>query len=284
MSGGIVVMYRARVAIMYASVLAVFTVMLVLDRLPRNDVVESATSLFMWSGIVGMLTVVLLALVGPRFLPERDPITVIAPVLGRWSALNSPATKVPSHGIRAYGQAYAIDLAYEPTPDARPKFGSGSPLRRPQEYPAFGQPVRAMVDGVVVKASDRLRDHRARASWLTVLYMLVEGAVRELAGPRFVIGNHVVIRADDDVFALAAHVRQGSARVGEGERVTAGQIIAECGNSGNSSEPHVHAQLMDRASTWTGQGIPFAASDVIIGDDPAPQNALPADGQLMTAN
>ena len=76
---------------------------------------------------VGVLAVcVLLVLIGPRLIPTREAVAISAPVSGRWLSVNSPATKVPSHGIRLYGQAYAIDLVHEPDDTARPTFGSGS--------------------------------------------------------------------------------------------------------------------------------------------------------------
>jgi hypothetical protein len=45
---------------------------------------------------------------------RRPPIEVDAPVAGRWLAVNSPANRVPSHGLHAYGQTYAVDLVHEP--------------------------------------------------------------------------------------------------------------------------------------------------------------------------
>lgn len=62
-----------------------------------------------------------------------------------------------------------------------------------------------------------------------------------------------------------------------GETVRAGTRIARCGNSGNNSEPHVHAQLMDRASPWTAQGLPMLFVDVVL-DEGGPLAALPERG------
>jgi hypothetical protein len=59
---------------------------------------------------------------------RQAPIEVQAPVAGRWLAVNSPADKVPSHGLHAYGQTYAIELAR----GSRPEFGSGPGFRRPE--------------------------------------------------------------------------------------------------------------------------------------------------------
>lgn len=234
--------------------------------------------------LLSLSTVVLcLVLVrfGPRLLPEREVTVVSSPVEGRWMGLNSPATKVPSHGVRAYGQAYAIDLVHEPMDAARPVFGDGPAMRSSEDYPAFGQPVFAMIDGVVVKASGRRRDHRARSSSWALLYMFAEGAFREIGGPGFILGNHVVIQGSDGVFAAVAHLQHGSPTVRPGDRVSAGAEIGRCGNSGNSSEPHVHAQLMDRASPLTGQGLPMAFRGIALDEEPV--DALPGDEQHMTA-
>lgn len=250
--------------------------------LPNGEVIEATFLVLPWLGIAGISLALLMAMLAARLLPVRESISVVSPVTGRWLGMNSPVDKVPSHGVRAYGQAYAIDLVYEPVSQERPAFGVGPAMRPPDEYPAFGQPVRAMVEGQVVSVLDTLRDHRARSSMLGILYMLIEGAVRELVGPRFIIGNHVTIRGDSGVFAVVAHLKKSSALVSVGDRVFAGQVIAECGNSGNTSEPHVHAQLMDRHSSWTGQGIPFSFVDVRIGDAEQLENALPANLQYVT--
>ncbi len=230
---------------------------------------------------VAAVCVVLTFLV-PRFLPTQPSRAVHAPVRGRWLGMNSPASKVPSHGIRAYGQAYAIDLVHEPVGGERPTFG-GDALRAPTAYPAFGHPVLAMVDGTVVRASGWRRDHRARSNWLGFAYLVAEGAIRELGGPGFVVGNHVTIRSDDGLYATVAHLQRGSLTVSNGDRVRAGQQIGSCGNSGNSSEPHVHAQLMDRASLWTAQGIPMAFHRITIGEGPGLSDALPRSNQHMFA-
>lgn len=228
--------------------------------------------------VASLIGVALLALsfflimFGPSSIPETVTRTVRSPVRGRWLALNSPTTKEPSHGIRAYGQAFAIDLVHDPVESPRPQFGSGKHFRESTDYPAFEQPVYAMVSGTVVRATDWRRDHRARSSGLSVVYMMIEGMIRELGGPGFVIGNHVTIRTDDGVYALVAHIRQGSSLVSAGDLVRAGEPVALCGNSGNSSEPHVHAQLMDRANPLTAQGLPMTFAGVA---------ALPANGEPL---
>ncbi|WP_327594342.1 M23 family metallopeptidase [Streptomyces chartreusis] len=189
----------------------------------------------------------------------REPVEVGPPVTGRWSALNSPADRTPSHGTHAYGQTFAIDVVAEPAEGARPGFRWLWPIaRRNSAFPAFGAPLLAVADATVVRAVDDQRDHLSRTSLLALMYlMIVEASVRDLSGVKRVVGNHVVLDLGDGTFALYAHLRNGSLAVREGDRVTAGQQLARCGNSGNSTEPHLHFQLMDTPDPDTARGIPF---------------------------
>lgn len=280
---GVLAAYRVR-SFGYALVIVPLVAIAVTSLFPWGDDWQAARRAIGWAAIgLGAITVSI-GVVGARILPTREPVTVTSPVQGRWLALNSPASQVPSHGVRAYGQSHAIDLVAEPADRHRPAFGDGPLMRAASAYPALGEPVTAMISGRVVRASGWRRDHRARSHGVSLGYLMAEGAVRELGGPGFVVGNHVTIRGDDGTFALVAHLQRGSLRVRVGNTVTAGQQIAACGNSGNSSEPHVHAQLMDRASLWTAQGIPMAFAGITLGEDPAPVTGLPENEQHMVAS
>lgn len=202
--------------------------------------------------------------------PTGAPVSIASPVRGRWIALNSPSSRVPSHGLQAWAQAYALDLVCDPGDGSRPGFGWWPPARRPDEFPGFGRPVHAPVTGVVVRSHAAARDHLSRTSPVALLYLVVE-SVRELLGPLGVLGNHVVIRRDDRACVLVAHLRRRSLRVRRGDRVEAGTVIGACGNSGNSTEPHVHVQAMDRPSVWIAAGLPL----LIDGREP------PANGSLL---
>ncbi|MYZ38113.1 peptidoglycan DD-metalloendopeptidase family protein [Streptomyces sp. SID4917] len=220
-------------------------------------------------------------------------IEVAPPVRGRWSALNSPADKVPSHGTHAYGQTYAIDVVAEGTsaaegtgvvaegkPGARPAFAWLWPVvRRNRDFPAFGEPLLAVADGTVVYATDRQRDHLSRNSLPALVYlMLIESAVREIGGAGLVTGNRLVLDLGDSTYALYAHLQRGSLQVRAGDRVRTGQVLARCGNSGNSSEPHVHFQLMDHPDPDVARGVPFRWEGIGV---PANTEEFTVDGELM---
>jgi murein DD-endopeptidase MepM/ murein hydrolase activator NlpD len=242
-------------------------------------------------GFAVLLGVLALAFVRPP-RSTRPPVPVAAPVRGRWVALNSPGTMVPSHGIRAYGQAYAIDILQ---PGER-HVGWGLRTRAPQTYACFGQDVHAVADGTVVAVDDTMRDHRARDTWWALVYMMtVEAGARELLGARRILGNHVVIEHDPATFSVYAHLRRGSALVRPGDRVVAGEPLAAVGNSGNTSEPHLHFQLMDRARPTAAAGIPFLWEGLTMSPDDVdptwttrgvrrPVEGVPPNGQVFTAH
>lgn len=207
---------------------------------------------------------------------RTEPVEVLAPVTGRWSALNSPADRVPSHGTEFLGQSHAIDIVAEPADGSRPRFGWWPWVRRNRSFPAFGAPVLAVADATVVSARDDQRDHLSRNSVPALLYWFVEQAFRSMGGARRIVGNHVLLDLGDGVFALYAHLRKGSLTVRAGDRVHAGRPIAQCGNSGNTTEPHLHFQLMDSADlgealgllfTWRGIGVP-ANGEVFSAGEP----------------
>ncbi|MGW7061762.1 M23 family metallopeptidase [Streptomyces sp. NPDC054904] len=211
-------------------------------------------------GVVLQIATGVVAARNPR--TDEPPIEIDPPVRGRWSALNSPADKVPSHGTHRMGQACAIDVVAEPEPGsgrARPAFAAFWPPVRPAaDFPAFGAPLFAVADGTVVRVSDRWRDHASRNSWPAAIYqMLIAGGIRDLAGAGCVLGNHAVMDLGEGRYAVYAHLRRGTPTVRPGDRVTAGDLLAECGNSGNSTEPHLHFQLMDGPDPDTARGLPF---------------------------
>lgn len=276
----VLAIYRVRGSL-YFSAAGILIGNAVLGRFVTVEAILPYRNAVVWVAMAIAALCVVLTFSVPRLLPQESTRSVLAPVVGRWQALNSPASAVPSHGVRAYGQAYAIDLVYDDIQAPRPEFGRAM-MSDPNRYPAFGQPVYAMIGGTVVRASGWRRDHRARSNGWGIVYMMIEGALRELGGPGFVIGNHVVIRGDDGVYAVVAHLKQGSLAVSNGQRVSAGGLVGYCGNSGNSSEPHVHAQLMDRSSFWTGLGIPMSFSNISENDE-ATATALPENGGHLVA-
>lgn len=73
------------------------------------------------------------------------------------------------------------------------------------------------------------------------------------------VGNHILITSND-FGVLMGHLQKGSMLVRPGDRVTKGQPIAQAGNSGWTSQPHLHIQAMKKSagSFWGWEGLPIS--------------------------
>ena len=192
-------------------------------------------------------------------------VVLALPFTRRWLARNSPARRVPSHGVDLFGQRFAIDFVGvddRHRTAARRDWRTLLATEPPERFVAFGRPILAPADGVVVAAHDGEPDHAARRSQLALVPYALGQASRLRRGVAAVAGNHVIIELRDRrAFVALVHLRAGSLRVRPGERVTVGQPLAECGNSGNSTQPHVHVQVMDSPDLSAARGVPMAFRD-----------------------
>ena len=197
-------------------------------------------------------------------MPTRSPVTseieISLPFEGFWLARNSPARRVPSHGSDLLGERYAIDFVgvdgRRRTADRRDwrTFLATEPAER---FFAYGRPILAPAAGIVVEVHEGEVDHAGRRSQLALVPYAVGQAGRLRHGVGAVAGNYLIIALrDSGAFVALAHLRNGSTRVAAGDEVTAGQPVADCGNSGNSTQPHVHVQVMDSSDLSVARGVP----------------------------
>lgn len=196
-------------------------------------------------------------------MESSDRVVVISlPFMGQWLAQNSPARRVPSHGTNLWGERYAIDFT---AVDDRGRTANRSDWRTVlaseplQRFFAYGRPILAPADGVVVAVHDGEIDHVARRSQFTLVPYMLGQPARLRQGVGAIAGNYLVIAlSSGGGVAVLAHLREGSMHVAVGEKVTAGQHVADCGNSGNSTQPHVHVQVMDSPDAAVARGVPMA--------------------------
>jgi len=98
-----------------------------------------------------------------------------------------------------------------------------------------------------------------RRSQLTLVPYALGQLVRLRQGVGAIAGNYLIIALRDrGVFVALVHLRAGSIGVVIGEEVATGQSVANCGNSGNSTQPHVHVQVMDSPDLSVARGVPMA--------------------------
>lgn len=186
------------------------------------------------------------------------------PLDGRWIA--GAASTLHSHHRWAVPEEFAYDFL---------RFGaSGTTFEgdgaRVTDYYAYGAPVLAPAEGEVVAAVDGRPDNlegmrQPGESLDGYRKRLLENQAALLAsGLQAIAGNHVILRHREGVHSVYAHLKPGSVRVKPGAKVAAGDVLGEVGQSGNSTEPHLHFHLCDAPDALLCVGLPVAFDNVQI--------------------
>lgn len=220
----------------------------------------------------------------------EEPVVVALPLRGPCRVQNSPARRVPSHGTDVMATTYAIDLV--PVDDrgrsaAHRDWRTAFATEPPERFVGFGQPVLSPADGSVVYVHDGEMDHAARRSQLALIAYALGQAGRLRQGTIGLAGNYIVLRlADGRGFVAIVHLKRGSLAVALGDEVGTGAPLAECGNSGNSTEPHVHVQVMDGPDPSKSRGLPLVFDRFVErrrGGRQTVVRGLPSEGVIVEA-
>jgi hypothetical protein len=176
-----------------------------------------------------------------RMVDVKNVLALRLPFTGRWRVANSGPDPLLNHHLVASDQRYACDFVSL----------EGS----------FGRPILAPADGTIVAINDGVPDRKPSPN----------PDDPSVVGRPF--GNYVIIHVDD-AYVILCHLQEGSISVKAGQRVSAGEQVAQCGNSGRTTGPHlhIHAQTTPEPAPFEAQGVPIAFKDggdirtVITGD------------------
>lgn len=113
-----------------------------------------------------------------------------------------------------------------------------------EDYFCFGEAILAPAGGVVTVAIDGVPDNRP-----------------DVLNDDAPAGNHIVIDHGNGEYSLLAHLRRGSVVVAKGGTVVGGERLGACGNSGRSSEPHLHYHLQTGQTFGQDVGLPAQFED-----------------------
>ena len=196
---------------------------------------------------------------------STPPIAVRFPLSGEWCAVNTPGHKVPSHGTNQLGQRYAYDFFQIDWNQDGYKFFKAPAIKsmllgvKLEDTFCWSQPIYAPFDGEVVEVMDGLKE-RNPVHFVTDMAVVLKNALFLKASSNEdlhpALGNFIILKNSDDIYALIAHARTGSIQVAKGQQVTEGQELAQVGHSGNSTAPHLHFQLMDSPNLVEANGLP----------------------------
>lgn len=183
--------------------------------------------------------------------PETDEVyteTIFDyPFEGEWFVFWGGTNPLVNYHYEYENQRYAYDFIIF---DGKASF-TGDPTIN-ESYPAFGKSYLAPADGTIVAIENDIADN---------------DPVGEMNADQ-PLGNYVIIDHGNNEFSYLAHFQKGSIEVEEGDQVKQGDLLGLVGNSGNSSEPHIHFHVADSADPTTSKSIriQFEADDAKQGD------------------
>jgi len=155
-------------------------------------------------------------------------------------------TAFPSNGKLHAMERFAIDFMKL---DREGKTSTGDPNVL-ENYFGYGRNVHSATNGRVVEARDGLPDQ-------------IPNGLGSLDKYEDFAGNHVIVAFEAGKYALYAHLKPGSVKVRKGERIRAGQVLGQLGNSGNTDGPHLHFQIMDTPSSLNTTALPFVFDHLV---------------------
>ncbi len=173
----------------------------------------------------------------------KSGIPLALPFRGQWLVFWGGDRPELNRHVTYPSQRRAADLVFV-GPDGAMHRGDG---KKNEDYYAYGQDVLAVADGTVITAIDGVPDN-------------TPGSLNRLA----VFGNVVIIHHTNSLYSAYAHLQPGKVRVKVGETVKQGAVLGLCGNSGNSSQPHLHLQLQDGPLIEKSWGVEPVFKDVAV--------------------
>jgi peptidase M23-like protein len=172
-----------------------------------------------------------------EFIGYQTQTGLRLPFAGEWYVYWGGRSLAQNRHAVARDQRFAYDfLILAPRCRGQSYRGTGESNT---DYYCFGQSIYAPADGLVVKTENEVPDN-------------TPGEMN----PKAALGNYVTLDHGSEEFSFFAHFRQGTVAVRGGDRVRSGQLLAQCGNSGNSSEPHLHYHLQNTPVPFQGDGLP----------------------------
>ena len=243
---------------------------------PGGDGLEAYLRTSKWSGIeapimmqwvfdadekvAGLLVQPMPVLAESRFLDYQTKAELHLPFKGEWFVVWGGRTLQQNYHAADRAQRFAMDvLIYR---DGATHIADATRL---ESYYCWDQPILSPGAGTIAAVTSDLPDNPIGT-----------------ADPQNPAGNHVVIDLGNGEYAFLGHMRQGSVTLKVGDTVAVGDEVGRCGNSGNTSEPHLHMHLQTTTDLADGEGLPAQFVDYIANGAPVARGELEA-GQVVSA-
>jgi murein DD-endopeptidase MepM/ murein hydrolase activator NlpD len=155
---------------------------------------------------------------------DRNTTKMQLPFKGEWNVTWGGDSKELNYHVESIAQKNAFDiLIFDKNGSTHQGSGQAN-----EDFYAFGKKLYAPCDGEVVLVVDGVKDNPPGTT-----------------NPIYIPGNTVIIKATNGEYAFLAHFKQNSIVVKQGQKIKSGDLLGQCGNSGNSTEPHIHFHLQN---------------------------------------
>lgn len=165
---------------------------------------------------------------------ERNTTRLKLPFRDEWTVVWGGDTKELNYHVENQAQKRAFDILIKDAKGSSFKTNG----QANEDYYAFGKEIIAPCNGEIVLAVDGIKDNKPG----------------EL-NPVYIPGNTVIIKTSLNEYLFFAHFKQHSVKVTEGQKIEQGQLLGLCGNSGNSSEPHLHFHIQNVENMNVATGV-----------------------------
>ncbi|HMK02694.1 MAG TPA: M23 family metallopeptidase, partial [Ferruginibacter sp.] len=178
-------------------------------------------------------------------LPQmaRNTTKLQLPFKEEWTVFWGGDTKELNYHVEHPAQKNAFDIMI--TNDKGKSFKTDGKVN--EDYYAFGKELVAPCDAEVVLAVDGIKDNRPGEM-----------------NPTYVPGNTVILKTANNEFLFFAHFKQNSITVKQGQKVKQGTLLGLCGNSGNSTEPHLHFHIQNTEDMNVATGVKCYFDKLIV--------------------
>ena len=173
----------------------------------------------------------------------RNKTKLILPFKDEWTVHWGGDTKELNYHVESIAQKNAFDMAI--TNDKGNTYKTDGKTN--DDYYAFGKDLIAPCDGEVVLVVDGIKDN-------------VPGTLN----PIYIPGNTVILKTQNNEYLFFAHFKQHSIVVKEGQKIKQGQLLGLCGNSGNSSEPHLHFHIQNVEDMNDATGVKCYFEKIVV--------------------
>jgi murein DD-endopeptidase MepM/ murein hydrolase activator NlpD len=169
---------------------------------------------------------------------------------------------------QALSQEFAIDI-FDSRLGENGEFSTTSKSSPTQlsDYYIFQREIMAIGDGIVEEIGDKFPEAEMsdpRNFSEEFFTELRKQLLPEIGFKSFTCGNYIIINHNNGEFSFYGHLSEGSIRVKVGDEVKKKEIIGKVGNTGHSTEPHLHFHLMDSKDFLEANGLPLMFENVPI--------------------